>query len=51
MSNLLSPGWLANLPALIAAGIAATGVLALAAARWTSRGAPYAASGGRAARR
>ncbi|MFE4610893.1 hypothetical protein ACFRK5_21475 [Streptomyces niveus] len=37
MSNLLSPGSITDLPVLLAAGIAVTGVLALALAGWTSR--------------
>ncbi|MFB6951277.1 hypothetical protein ACFCXP_16765 [Streptomyces niveus] len=37
MSNLLSPGSITDLPVLLAAGIAVTGVLALAVAGWTSR--------------
>ncbi|MFF2941262.1 hypothetical protein ACFVSQ_15615, partial [Streptomyces niveus] len=37
MSNLLSPGSITGLPVLLAAGIAVTGVLALAVAGWTSR--------------
>ncbi|MFF2189733.1 hypothetical protein [Streptomyces sp. NPDC058155] len=37
MSNLLSPGSITGLPVLLAAGIAVTGVLALALAGWTSR--------------
>ncbi|MEW1794703.1 hypothetical protein [Streptomyces niveus] len=37
MNNLLSPGSITSLPVLLAAGIAVTGVLALAVAGWTSR--------------
>ncbi|MGW1018730.1 hypothetical protein [Streptomyces niveus] len=37
MSNPLSPGSITDLPVLLAAGIAVTGVLALAVAGWTSR--------------
>lgn len=37
MSNLLSPGSLTALPALLAVGIAVTGVVALAAAGWARR--------------
>ncbi|TXL83943.1 hypothetical protein [Streptomyces sp. IB2014 016-6] len=37
MNNLMSPGSITGLPALLAAGIAVTGVLALAVAGWTSR--------------
>ncbi|WP_329077055.1 hypothetical protein [Streptomyces niveus] len=37
MSNLLSPGSLTGLPALLAVGIAASGVAALAAAGWARR--------------
>ncbi|MFD4119643.1 hypothetical protein ACFWSJ_40135, partial [Streptomyces niveus] len=37
MNNLLSPGPITSLPVLLAAGIAVTGVLALAIAGWTSR--------------
>ncbi|MFD6989361.1 hypothetical protein [Streptomyces sp. NPDC059943] len=37
MSNLLIPGSITGLPVLLAAGIAVTGVLALAVAGWTSR--------------
>ncbi|MFB8440417.1 hypothetical protein ACFC7A_15365 [Streptomyces niveus] len=37
MNNLLSPGSITSLPVLLAAGIAVTGVLALAIAGWTSR--------------
>ncbi|MFD4119657.1 hypothetical protein ACFWSJ_40210, partial [Streptomyces niveus] len=37
MNNLLAPGSITSLPVLLAAGIAVTGVLALAVAGWTSR--------------
>ncbi|MFF2187831.1 hypothetical protein [Streptomyces sp. NPDC058155] len=37
MSNLLSPGSLTGLPALLAVGIAVTGMVALAAAGWARR--------------